>query len=738
MVSINSRLPDTSLQDPQALEGWIDALCLERRDEDAAILRDAFTLSRDYHLSEDPAKGENALRACLMVAETLAEMRLDAETLAAAMIHDILAWPGPSIEEMEARFGPGVARMARQTDMVATFTRLPEESLNRDQSEHLENLRRLLLGLADDIRTILIVLARQVHRMHAIKQASEVIRRAEARDTRDIYAPLANRLGIWQLKWELEDFSLRYLEPDAYKEIASLLDGRRSDRERYINEVMDLLREKYAEAGLRADIMGRPKHIYSIWKKMKRKRVGIDRIFDLRAVRVLVDDITACYTALGIVHGLWRHIPGEFDDYVATPKPNGYRSIHTAVIGPEDKTLEIQIRTHDMHESSELGVAAHWRYKEQGKQDTDFERRIVAMRNWLEMKDEEGEPTDESLIEELKSEYEPRNIYVFTPQGKVIELTQGATALDFAYTIHSEIGHRCRGAKADGHIIQLNQPLANGQMVEIITVKEGGPSRDWISPHLDYLHTSKARNRVRQWFKQQDYDEHLHIGRAALDKEIAKLGADKPDLHKAAERFNFKAPDDLLAAIGRGEVSPVQIASFGEPPRKPEEQRDEPQIRTHRKRRGKRSEPQILVEGIDDLMIHKAKCCQPVPGDEIIGYISHGQGIKVHREDCPMLETLDEEGKARLIDVEWEAPKNSATVLDIHILAHDRRRLLADISGIFSDENIYVIGTRTQSDRKNETASMDFTVEIERLEQLSKVLDKIRQLPDVIKVRRES
>lgn len=741
MVSINTQLPDCREIGSRDLTPWLAALCAERREEDAALIREALAVTLELHRDHAAEGDHSGLRACLVVADILGELRLDGETLAAALLHNVLELPGCSAEQLAARLGATVSQMVVQSSRVAEFTYLTDESAHRNDAAHLENLRRLLLGIADDIRTLLIVLAKQVYRMRTIKGASIPIQRSEARDTRDIYAPLANRLGIWQLKWELEDLALRYLEPEEYRRIAGMLDGRRADRERYISEVMALLRTQFAAAGVAAEVMGRPKHIYSIWKKMRRKRVSIDQIFDLRAVRVMVEDITACYTVLGIVHGSWRHIPGEFDDYVATPKPNGYRSIHTAVIGPEEKTLEIQIRTREMHEHSELGVAAHWRYKEQGKQDADFERRIVLMRNWLEMRDEEGEPTAAS-VEETLNEEEGRAIYLFTPHGKVVELPHGSTALDFAYAIHTQIGHRCRGAKADGRITPLNQALQSGQMVEILTIKEGGPSRDWVSPHLGYLHTARARNRVRQWFKQQDYDAHLQIGRAALEKEISRLGTERPDLAKVAERFHCKGAEELLAAIGRGEVSPLQVASLGVERRGAEQQptiRAHPPARTKKhKRRKSKGEPQIVVEGLDSLLIVKAKCCQPVPGDPIIGYISQGKGIKVHCADCAKLGRLLEENPKRAIEVEWEISTGSSSTIDLHILAQDRRRLLTDISTLLSDEGINVLAVNTQSDRAKETAAMRFTLEIDNLEQLSKVFDKIGQMPEVIKVHRES
>ncbi len=422
--------------------------------------------------------------------------------------------------------------------------------------------------------------------LRVLKNLPQPLREAEARETQLIYAPMANRLGIWQIKWEMEDLCLRYLEPESYKEIAGNLDGRRTDREAFISGVINLLQEKFTATGIGGEISGRPKHIYSIWRKMQRKSVEIDQIFDLRAVRVLVDNVAECYAALGVVHGLWRHIPGEFDDYIATPKANMYRSIHTAVIGPEEKTLEVQIRTREMHDHAELGVAAHWRYKEKaGKGDVEFERRIALMRSWLDLRDDADSGGDE-FVDNLKSDFQAQQVYALTPQGRVVELPKGATAIDFAYAIHTSVGHRCRGAKVDGRIIPLTQPLSSGQTVHILTAKEEGPSRDWISPHLGYIKTGRARNRVRHWFKEQDYAAHLQAGRSGLEREVSRLGVQKPNLEVAAKRFNLKKSDDLLAAIGRGDISPLQVAGMGAPPvEPPPEPPPELKISSHRRKK---------------------------------------------------------------------------------------------------------------------------------------------------------
>jgi len=545
---------------------------------------------------------------------------------------------------------------------------------------------------------------------------------------------------VWRLKWELEDLCLRYLQPAEYTRLASQLDGKRREREAFIADVIERMGAACAQADIPVDLSGRPKHIYSIWKKMKRKRVDFEQVFDVRAVRALVETVPQCYEVLGIAHSLWRPVPGEFDDYIAHPKQNGYRSLHTAVVGDDGKPLEIQVRTREMHEHAERGVAAHWKYKESKSQDDELERRIEWMRRWLEQQDDDNPPPDSV---EDDTEYEARRIYVLSPQGKVVELPNGATALDFAYAIHTLVGHRCRGAKVDGHIAPLAQPLKSGQKVEILTVKEGGPSRDWLNPHSGYLTTNKARNRIRQWFKQQDYDQHTAIGRASLEREVGRLSLPKPDLDKLAARFNFKTHDDLLAAIGRGELSAIQVAN-AQAERVP---RDAAAIADHeipeklRRRAPSRAAGgagQVVVDGVGDLMTQVAKCCKPVPYDDIIGYITKGRGVTVHRKDCAVVRKMDAEHRARLVEVAWgDSQKDSRFLVDIHVLATDRKGLLRDISSVFANAEIDVLGVNTQSDRRSERASMRFTAEVNDMTQLSRVIDRLAQIPDVLEVRRQ-
>jgi GTP pyrophosphokinase len=737
MVTATYNLPVDKDDDRAAADHWLTTLVPHYSETDCKQLAAACEALLACRAGERLETGEQAVRHALSTADILVQLRMDQTTLAAALLNGCLGLSGATQEKLAARFGAGVAQMVADLGRIDRIANVASIIAAKDQAEHEENLRRLLLGIAEDVRVVLVVLAERLHLMRGIKELDEARQRKIALDTQRVYAPLANRLGVWQVKWELEDLALRYLEPDEYSRIAKLLDGRRDERQAYITGVMDLLRAKFAEAGIEAEISGRPKHIFSIWRKMQRKAVDIDEIFDLRAVRILVQDVSACYAALGIVHGTWRHIPKEFDDYIATPKGNLYRSLHTAVIGPEDKALEVQIRTHEMHRHAELGVAAHWSYKENKGHDPELQRRLIWMRNWLELKGEGDGAADASdSVEGFAVEFEPVHIYVLTPQSKVIELPVGATPLDFAFAIHSEVGLRCRGARVDGRIVPLNQALQSGQRVEILTQKNATPSRDWLSPHQGYLKTSRARNRVRQWVAQQDHDLHAAQGRALLERELAKLGiAEKPHLDPLAPRFNFTSGDDVYAAIGRGDLSVGVVArQVGEP--RSEAPKPEVKVKTPTPPKpGARSE--VVVEGVDDLLTHIAHCCKPVPSDPIVGFITRGRGVTVHRADCGNLRALPPVERERLIEVRWAVVDPMAAYpVDIQVLAVDRKGLLRDVSSVIANEDLDVVGVTTHSDRDTDTATMRFTVEVHDADQMEHIRLKISQLPGVIEVRR--
>ncbi len=735
MVSVVNTLPANGLLEQRDIQSWLDEVSGGRSGEDMLLLREVC----DFVLSALEASGSGAdggiLHHAIAVGDILIGMALDADTIAAAILHHTLSDLESAHKQIGPQFGEEIAKLVQDLDRIGLVAESSVGVSRRDEERHVENLRRMLLTLADDIRVVLVVLAERLHKMRGLKSLPEENRIWEAQETSDIYAPLANRLGIWQIKWELEDLCLRYLEPETYMEIAGLLDGKRAEREQFVSDVVELLQEKFQAIGLKAEITGRPKHIYSIWKKMRRKDVGFDQIFDLRAVRILLDTDANCYAALGVVHGLWRHIPGEFDDYIATPKANLYRSIHTAVIGPEEKPLEIQIRTRDMHEHAELGVAAHWRYKESGRSDAEFERRITLMRSWLESQG--AEDREQDFFENAKSEFEPDQVYVLTPKGNVVELPKGSTALDFAYHIHTEVGHRCCGAKIDGRIVQLTQPLESGQMIEVLTTKHGEPSRDWLSPKLGYLKTASARSKVRHWFKHQNYSEHVQIGHTSLERELTRLGIESPDLLEEAKRHNLNKVDDLYAAIGRGEMSPVHLAVGIRSRQAPLEEPGEIELPRRRRRSSKQGASEVIVEGVEDLMTHIGRCCKPVPYDPIVGFITRGRGVTVHRSDCSIIRKMDDSMRGRLVDVVWRDDHGQSTYqVDIQVIASDRKGLLRDISAILTNEEVDLTGVNTRSDRRSDQAVMRFTIEIKDMEQLSLVLGKIAQLQDVMEVKR--
>lgn len=734
MAKHYANLPDSGDLDRDAEQAWLATVASHRDADDMARLRDALAVARAAY-GDDPGHGGVSLLLSLVQAASIVDgLQLDSDSLVATLLAELPACDDYDAAALTSRFGADVAHM------IALMWRLREmasSSLDIVAEQQLERLRRLLLDQADDVRVILIALARRVQLMRVLKHLPAAQQQAIATQTQRIHAPIANRLGVWQLKWELEDLALRYLHPDDYQRIARALEGKRAERQAFIAGVKQRLRSECAALGIDAEISGRPKHIFSIWKKMQRKKVDFEQIFDVRAVRVMVDTLAQCYEVLGIVHGLWQPVPGEFDDYIARPKPNGYRSLHTAVVGEDGRPLEVQVRTRDMHEHAERGVAAHWRYKENRGMDGELERRIAWMRGWLEQQ-EEGEAAGPPPGGEVDTEFEARRIYVFTPRGEIMELPRGATAVDFAYAIHTAVGHRCRGAKADGHIIPLTQPLDSGQRVEIITVKEGGPSRDWLNPHAGYLATNKARNRVRQWFKQQDHDQHVAIGRQSLDREIARLGVPRPDLAQLAVRFNLKTADDLLAAIGRGDLSPLQVANTQAELLRPEPDEVIPQKARRRAQKRKPGSSQVVVEGVEELLTQMARCCKPVPYDPVLGYITRGRGVTVHRRSCPVVKKLDETGRARLVKVQWaDAPPEATFLVDIQVFAGDRKGLLRDISSVFANAEIDVLGVKTQSDRHHERASMRFTVEVRDMQQLSRVIDRLAQIPDVLDVHRQ-
>lgn len=675
----------------------------------------------------------------LEIAEILADLKLDQDSLVAAVLYRGVREGKIKLTEVRHQFGAvvaklieGVLRMAAISDSLN-----PRESMVLSAQTQVENLRKMLVAMVDDVRVALIKLAERTCAIRAVKNANEGRRQRVAREVFDIYAPLAHRLGIGHIKWELEDLSFRYLEPEQYKQIAQLLHERRVDREQYITTVVQQLREALSDTQIKAEVKGRAKHIYSIWRKMQKKGLQFSQIYDVRAVRVLVPEVRDCYTALGIVHTLWRHIPKEFDDYIANPKENGYRSLHTAVIGPEGKVLEVQIRTSAMHEEAELGVCAHWKYKGTDVNSTSshYEEKISWLRQVLEWHEELGDIG--GLAEQLRVDIEPDRVYVFTPDGHVIDLPKNATPLDFAYRVHTEIGHACRGAKINGRIVPLNYSLQTGEQVEVITSKQGTPSRDWLNPNLGYVTTSRARAKIVHWFKLQARDQNVIAGKAMLERELARLDLPPVNYELLAERVNLKTAEDMFAALGATDLRLNQVVHQAQQLVEPERDSDNFELiprKTPTPRVGKRDDVQI--QGVGNLMTQIAGCCHPLPGDPIIGYITQGRGVSIHRQDCANALQLASREPERIIQVSWGPEPEKTYPVEIFIHAYDRAGLLRDISQVLLNEKINVISVNTQSNKEDSTAHMSLTIEIPSLDALGRLLGRISQLPNIIEARR--
>ncbi len=604
----------------------------------------------------------------------------------------------------------------------------PGEALAVQQSEAL---RKMLLAVVSDVRLVLVRIAEQLFRLRQAKTASREVQQALALEAREIYASLANRLGVWQLKWELEDLAFRYLDPDTYLDIARTLKEKRTEREGFLDEVQETLKRELRTQRIEATISGRPKHIYSIWRKMQRKDRGIESLYDIRAVRILVDDIGDCYAALGVVHNLWSYIPGEFDDYIANPKENNYQSLHTAVVGPEGKTLEVQIRSHDMHRHAELGVAAHWRYKEGGGVPAAFDQKIQFLRQLLE-------PTDDGadLLDQIRDDFFEDRVYAISPKGDVVELPASATPLDFAYHVHTQVGHRCRGAKVNGRIVPLTYHIENGDHVEIITGSQSKPSRDWLSPKLGYLAGARARAKVRNWFRQQDRDQHQRQGREILDRELARLGVKDMATDRIAKQLKLKDTDTLCVALGAGDLTSASIATALQNLRGTELP---DRIRSRRPARQKSSKPDsVAVSGIGDLMCNFARCCRPVPPEPIVGYITQGRGVSIHRQDCGNFLGLNRRYPERIVEISWGKQDTGVYPVDLTLHAFDRSGLIRDITSVLADDHANVIDLKSHTDKKSMQVVMDISIEISDLPTLSTAITRLEQIANVVSVRRSS
>ncbi len=659
------------------------------------------------------SRWQHALGTALQVVD----LHLDAYSVAAALLLELALDEHTPVPIEVVKLAQGVAKM----DSVAQLITGQAEGRNQ-----VENLRQMLLAMVEDVRVVLIKLAERAHALRLVTPSdNEDARWQVAQEVRELFAPLANRLGVWQIKWEMEDLSYRILEPEHYKQIARLLDEKRLDRERYITDVLVILRQELAAVGIAADVTGRPKHIVSIINKMKRKHLAFEQLYDIRAVRILVPELKDCYTALGLVHHLWQPISGEFDDYIAHPKANNYRSLHTGVIGPENKALEVQIRTFDMHNHAELGVAAHWRYKEGATKASGGEDKISWLRQILQWKDDLAD--GQALADLFKNELFQDRIYVLTPQGRVVDLPSGASPVDFAYHLHTDLGHRCRGAKVDGVIVTLNTPLKNGQRVEILTAKQGTPSRDWLNPTLGYLVTPRARAKVRHWFRYQYFTENIAQGREILDRELRRLGLIDTNIDKIAQKLNEPKGDEFFAAIGRGDVSVKQLSDAVISLRTPVPVAAP--VRRGLPNASKHKPDEVLIEGVGGLPMTLARCCQPAPPAAIVGYMTQGRGVTVHRADCSNVLRVQGERKARLLAASWAGDVEQFSC-DILVVAYDRHGLLRDISDIFTKAQMAV--TRVNTETQGEMATMAFRVLVNQPQQIQRALGKISALANVV------
>ncbi len=693
-------------------------------DDSIVIIKAAYQFASQAHQGQLRKSGEPYLEHPLETASILADLQLDADTLAAALLHDVPEDCGITLAEIESNFGSQVARMVDGVTKLNKLTSRAKEG-EGEPREQAENLRKMLLATAEDLRVVFIRLADRLHNMRTLGALPPKKRRTIAQETLEIYAPLAHRLGIWKLKWQLEDLSFRYLEPKRYHSVAHLVAGKRVEREAFITEVSQVLGQQLDKAGIEAKVVGRPKHIYSVSQKMD-KYIAQGRNFgdihDLFALRVLVNSVSDCYKALGAIHNLWHPIIEEFNDFIANPKDNGYQSLHTTVLCQGTIPLEIQIRTHDMHKVAEYGVASHWHYK---GEDTSFDDRMAWLRQLVELREELD---SKEFVESIKTDVFTDRVFVYTPKGEIKDLPKAATPLDFAFRIHTDLGYRCIGAKVNGRLEPLSYTLKNGDVVEIVASKgDKGPSLDWLNPELGYIKTSHARNKIRQWFNKQERSQNIETGKELLDKEFKRLGLTLPAIEEVLRLFDYKSVDDLFAALGCGSLSPSQVAL------KLSGDLELPKETIQISPPHKISPASIKVLGVGDLLTRLASCCHPLPGDEIIGYITQGRGITVHRKDCPNI--INEVEKERLIEVEWGAMEQVSPVT-IQVDAWDRVGLVRDISAIIAGEGVN-LSEVNMTNRDDNVIALYFTLEVKSVAQLTKIMTRIQSVWNVINVVRK-
>jgi GTP pyrophosphokinase len=708
-----------------SLEALLQVLPETINPTDRALVERAYDVATKAHRGQKRANGEPYVNHCLEVAKILAELGAPIPVVAAGLLHDTVEDTSLTLKDLADEFGPEVARLV---DGVTKLTQLPrvtrhdgKEARSSRVELAKETLRKTFLAMGDDVRVVLIKLADRTHNMRTLSHLPAEKRNRIAQETLEIFAPLANRLGIWQIKWELEDLSFRYVYPDRYKAIAKSVAERRVVREKALVEICDLLHRVLSEAGISAEVSGRPKHLYSIYRKMERKGVPFEQVYDVRGVRVLVGNESDCYLALGVIHSHWKPIPGTFDDYVATPKDNFYQSLHTAVVYDDGKTLEVQIRTPEMQENAEYGIAAHWRYKEGRKRDDAYQQRILWLRRLMEWRQDADGDTD--FIDAMKSDVFDDRVYVFTPKGDIIDLPAGSTPIDFAYHIHSDIGHRCRGAKVNGKLVTLDYRMQTGDSLEILTAKRGGPSRDWLNPSLEMVKTQRARGKIRQWFKRQDREQNITNGRALLERELHRLGIDGFTHEQIAKDLGYGQTEDLLAAIGCGDVHLGKIVARVIEKEEPGLVQPIPMAPAEPPATGK----EVSVLGVSGLLTARARCCSPAPGDPIVGYVTRGRGVTIHRRDCPnVLRVADKE---RLIQVSWGQARRTYPV-SVRIRAYDREGLMRDVSALVANEGINMPSLNAAT--KNSLAVLNLELGVTDIAQLSRVLNRLEALPNVL------
>lgn len=714
----HSQLSDTS---ERSREEWITRLWITESEEDRIQLSSAIDLMLDVALIDR----DSHVPLSLDVADILRNLQVDQVTLIATVLSDIRLSDTYTVETIADKYSSTIALLVKNMRFLHNFKSLSDNDAY--VPEQAERLRRMLLAMIDDVRAVLIHLAWRLQHLRLLSSAELSERRAISQETMDIYAPLANRLGVSQIKWEMEDLSFRYLDPITYKQIAKSLDANRLEREAFVESFTENLQTLLIDADIHAEVYGRPKHIYSIWKKMQRKQLSIDQLYDLRAVRVIVDDVRACYSALGIVHEKWKHVPAELDDYIANQKPNGYQSLHTVVIGPQGRYVEIQIRTHGMNMFAELGVAAHWRYKEGGGEDATMERVVGSLRRLLDSNND-----DRELLEDFRAEIFPDRVFVVTPQGDILDLSKGSTPLDFAYAIHTSIGHRCTGAKVNGVIVPLDKKLNNGDQVTIITQKQEQPRRKWLNPALGYVGSSSSRSKIRHWFRQQDHEKNRLDGLEIIEQEKHRLNLKKIDLEPLIERFRHQSEKEFLIALGRGDISVSQLTASLEVPRKEEVKFRRISVKDKHDDRG------IQIQGVSNLLVEIANCCKPVPGDDIIGYITVGRGITIHRTDCANIDekNLGPEKSLRLAEASWGTETTAYTV-DIRITGFNQPGLISDVATVLAKQAINVVNISTKRGNTELISLLDIAIQIENTVELIEVLEKIAQLPNVMDAKRQ-